>query len=183
MPESPADLDAAVALLGDVSGRRVVDLGCTEPVLGRRLLDAGAGGYAGLARDDKALAAAENALRGTAAQLHEEDLDRWSGVGLGRFDAAVSLRALDRVRNLARLFDTLFHHLRPGGRLVFSVRHPVASTDPERGYLDEDHRRFDTYVRELRYSGFSMVELAELGSGGQAEWLVVHGQRREGTTA
>jgi SAM-dependent methyltransferase len=183
MPESPADLDAAVALLGDVAGRSVVDLGCTAPALGRRLLDEGAGGYAGLARDDAALAAAADELRGTPAELTAQDLDRWSGVGLGRFDAAVSLRALGRVRNLARLFDTLFHHLRPGGRLVFSVRHPVATAGAGRGYLDEDpaagHRRFDTYVRELRYSGFGLDELAELGRDGRPEWLVVRGRRRD----
>ncbi|HTJ36945.1 MAG TPA: hypothetical protein VL738_27285 [Dactylosporangium sp.] len=176
MPESPADLDAAVALLGDVSGRHVVDLGCTEPALGRRLLDGGAGGYAGLARDEATLAAARDALRGTPARLSAQDLDRFDGVGLGRFDAAVSLRALGGVRNLARLLDTLFHHLRPGARLVISVRHPAATAG---GYFDEGHRRFDTYVRELGHSGFGLVELAELGRDGRPEWLVLRGRRRD----
>jgi SAM-dependent methyltransferase len=202
--------DALVALLGDVRGRAVLDLGGTDPYLGRQVLDGGARRYVGLVRDVSPFAAA--GLTGGAAEIHQQDLDSWSGHGLGRFDAALSRRALHHVRNLARLLDTLRHHLLPDARLVFSVRHPlmtagVTRLSPDgtgievtiRDYLDDGpapstptvaagelparHRRFDTYIRELRYSGFRLEELVETAdvapSGdGVPAWAVFRCTRR-----
>ncbi|HEX2317144.1 MAG TPA: methyltransferase domain-containing protein [Thermomonospora sp.] len=142
------------AYLGTPRGARVLDLGRTAPEAERWALKGGAADYHG---------------------VDAADLGRWSGAGLGTFDLVLSWMALHRVRNVARLLETVHHHLVPGGRLVFAVPHPVVTADPDRpgggGYFREGqrtagdvvfwHRTLESYLYELRCCGFRLVELSE----------------------
>ncbi len=106
--------------------------------------------------------------------MRTTDLDRWWGENLGTFDLVVSVTAPQHVRNLARLLETLHHHVVPGGRFVFQVDHPSTTAGPA-GYFTDGarpelptwagrpahHRSLETYLRDLRYCGFRLDEFSE----------------------
>jgi len=171
---------ALKAYLGDLRGRAVLDFGCAEPRVVTHAVTSGAH-YTGYAADDGISSSARQA---GAGEVKVTDLDRWSGHDAGQFDVVVSSGALAYVRNLARLLETWHHHVVPGGRLVFTVDHPAATGGVR--YFDEGpreeyprwagrtayHRTFESYVRELRYCGFQLLELAEGGTPdpGTPQW-------------
>lgn len=178
-----------LAFLGDLRGRAVLDLGCTDPDLGRQVLDQGARHYLGLAHERPAADSGNQRLAGTAGEIRVVDLNRWSGHDIDRFDVVVSRFAIHRVRNLARLLETVHHHTVREGRLVFSVPHPMATAGAAlpggngagRGWLVREyfregerpgpsspggdrpvqHRCLESYLRELRFCGFRLEEFSE----------------------
>jgi SAM-dependent methyltransferase len=168
-----AELRSVVAFVGPPRGRTLLDFGCAETALANEITAAGAAAYHGIAPTADLAAPMTAELGGTPVTV--ADLDRWSGNRVGRYDVVLSVRAFQHVRNLARLLETLHHHINPGGRLVFSTSHPYAAgadylTERERpdllswSGLPHFHRTFAGYVRELGFCGFHVVELAEGGS-------------------
>lgn len=168
------ELPVLLAFLGDLRGRTVLDFGCASPRITAHIVAAGAD-YTGLAPDERRQVAAEKSGNGSC-DVRVTDLDRWSGHDLSAFDVVVACRSPQYLRNIARLLETLHHHVTSGGRLVFSVDHPfvTAGQDPGGYFLEGErpayrrwagrtawHRSFETYVRELRYCGFQLVELSE----------------------
>ena len=164
--------DHLLALLGDVCDRSVLDLGCGDPRVLRRVAEAGPRTCVALAAD--ASLAAEARAAAPLADVRTTDLDRWWGAGLGRFDLVVSTAAPQHVRNLARLLETLHHHVESGGRFVFLVNHPAATAGEEGYFADGErpglpawagrpahHRSLETYLRDLRYCGFRLDEFSE----------------------
>jgi SAM-dependent methyltransferase len=175
------DLPLLLTFLGDLRGRTILDLGCADPWVADRALAAGARGYLGLAPTEELLAAAGRGLRAagddaTRGEVRLQNLDRWAGHDLGVFDVVGARRALQYVRNIARLLETVHHHVASGGRLVFSVDHPAMTAGRDLGDyfragerpelprwagLPAHHRSLEGYLRELRYCGFRLEEFAE----------------------
>ncbi|MEV5569995.1 hypothetical protein AB0L06_08090 [Spirillospora sp. NPDC052269] len=151
------------------------------PARGARVLELGGANLAGWAADGGA-----SAYR----VLPADDLDGWSGHADGTFDLVASWMALQRTRNLARLLGTVHHHLRPSGRLVLAVPHPIATAatgDGPPAYFREGdrkagnevvrHRTLASYLNELSLCGFRLVELSEDGPGGLPTGLVLRCRR------
>jgi SAM-dependent methyltransferase len=108
---------ALAALLPDVRAACVLDLGCGVGALARRLAEAGP----------------HPLVRYLRADI--ETLNRPAGSA----DLVVSSLALHYVRDYARLIRRIAGWLRPGGRLVFSVEHPVCTAaSPMTGWLAVD---------------------------------------------
>jgi SAM-dependent methyltransferase len=126
--EEPHLLD----VLGDMGGAQVLDLGCGDGSTATLLFDAGATGYVGL--DGSAgtieMARAQHGRPGVEF-VHEsiEDI----GPELGSFDVVVSRMALHYVAQIEPVIATTRGLLRPGGRLVFSVSHPVITSHAQQG--------------------------------------------------
>ncbi|WP_026416694.1 hypothetical protein [Actinomadura oligospora] len=154
--------------------------------------------FLGRARDARVLELGGTSLERWAAHgrasayrtLPEDDLDGWSGHADGTFDLVASWMAVQRTRNLARLLGTVHHHLRPAGRLVLAVPHPLATAaagDGPPAYFREGerkaggelvrHRTMASYLNELSLCGFQLVELSEGGSGGLPTGLVLRCRR------
>ncbi|WP_199443806.1 class I SAM-dependent methyltransferase [Umezawaea beigongshangensis] len=166
--------DHVLALLGDVRDRAVLDLGCGDPLVVRRVAGGGPRTCVGLAADESLAAGARTAAHPHPVDVRTTDLDRWWGADLGRFDLVVSTTAPQHVRNLARLLETLHHHVEPGGRFVFRVDHPTATAGPAGYFADGErpdlptwadrpahHRSLETYLRALRHCGFRLDEFSE----------------------
>lgn len=184
-PEWPA----IRALLPELTDRRVVDLGCGFGWASRWMREQGAASVLGIDLSEKMIARAradtdDDAVRYTIADLDMLDLPEIA------FDLAYSSLAFHYVEDFARLARTIHHALVPGGRLVFSIEHPIymAAASPgwtydESGrktwpinlYADEGerrtdwfargvvkyHRRLATTVNALVTSGFTIRHLEE----------------------
>ena len=181
--EEPALLDA----IGDVRGLRVLDLGCGDAAIGRRLLDAGCRAYLGIDASARMIDAARDALVGTPGEARREPIERFAAA-VGSLDLVISRLALHYVEDLDAVLAACRDCLAPGGRLVFTVVHPVVTSHDARGSSDEPrtswvvddyfaagpreldwlggrvvwrHRTIEQYVRAMQRAGFRLTALSE----------------------
>jgi SAM-dependent methyltransferase len=180
--------EADVRLLGEVRGRRVLEVGCGSAPCARWLATEGAQVVgldlsAGMLRH--AVVAAERS--GMGVPLVQADACALP-FGDATFDVACSaFGAVPFVADSGALMREVARVLKPGGRWVFAVNHPlrwIFPDDPgERGltaiqsYFDrspyvevdadgvpayaEHHRTLGDRVRELRTAGFTLVDVVE----------------------
>jgi SAM-dependent methyltransferase len=177
-PEGLREADAG--LLGDVAGARVLEVGCGAAACARWLTTRGADVVAidlsaGMLRHASAAAGASGVRPG----LIQADACALP-FGAGRFDVAfTAFGAVPFVADSARLMREVHRVLRPGGRWVFSVTHPmrwIFLDDPGDGGLVAVHPYFDrrpyveydedgtaTYVEQHRTLGDRIRELVGAG--------------------
>jgi len=186
-PEWPA----LRALLPDLRGKTVVDLGCGYGWFCRWAAEEGAAGVLGIDVSEKMLARAKATSADSVISYVQADLEELE-LGGRSFDVAYSSLALHYVKSLGHLLATVHRSLVSGGRLVFSMEHPiytaprhpewVTDTDgrskwPLDGYLAEgprtvdwlapgvhkQHRTIGTIVNLLIGLGFTLMHLEEWG--------------------
>jgi 2-polyprenyl-3-methyl-5-hydroxy-6-metoxy-1,4-benzoquinol methylase len=142
-----------LALLPDVVGRRVLDLGCGAGQLARHLATSGAAEVVGVDLSERmlALARAEFAHpRVTYQRAAVEEVAFPSA----RFDLVVSSLVFHYVDDYPGLILRIAGWLAPGGVLVFSTEHPIFTARlPDDGWvLDDAGRRtrwgLDRYADE-----------------------------------
>ncbi|MFK0292489.1 class I SAM-dependent methyltransferase [Streptomyces sp. NPDC090442] len=117
----PAMLDLA----GDVAGRRILDAGCGSGPLSAALRDRGAV-VTGIDASAGMLTLARRRL-GDDADLHQVDLRDRLPFGDGAFDDVVSSLVLHYLEDWGPTLAELRRVLRPGGRLIASVDHPIVA--------------------------------------------------------
>ncbi len=181
--EEPALLD----VLGPVVGARVVDLGCGQAAIGPVLLAAGCVRYLGIDGSQRMVAAARTTLRDTIAEAERCDIEAFDAAP-GSFDLVLSRMALHYVEDLDPVFARAREWLSPGGRIIFSVVHPVISSHDARSSTDEQrsnwivddyfdlgprtqnwlggsvtwhHRTIEDYFAHLHRAGFALTALRE----------------------
>ncbi|MEO7033902.1 MAG: methyltransferase domain-containing protein [Polyangiaceae bacterium] len=173
-------------VVGDVRGLRVLDLGCGAGGYGRALLGRGASRYVGLDGSTRMAGLARNTLRGTSGEIIERDL-AGATFEANAFDLVVSRLALHYLADLDGVLAAAAHALVPGGRLVYSVEHPVitscsrAGTGPRRqDWIVDDyfvtgprqetwlgatfrkyHRTLEDQVAAVQRAGFVLTHLRE----------------------
>ncbi len=147
LPRQRYGLDAAPewpavrSLLPPLAGLRVVDLGCGFGWAGRWMRTHGAASVLGLDLSENMIARARVDTHDDAIEYRIADLD---GLDLppAHFDLAFSSLAFHYVRDFGQLARTIHRALVPGGRLVFTIEHPIfmAAAHP-RWLTDEDGRK------------------------------------------
>lgn len=179
------------SLIGDsLKGQRVLDLGCGFGAFARKARTLGADTVVGIDVSEKMLAEAktrtsDSQIKFRLASLEELELqDR-------NFDLVVSSLMLHYVRDYAFALQKIARCLKPHGRLVFSVEHPIftarmgqewiCGTDRDALYWPVDnyrpegeirvkwfvddvfkyHRTIETYVNGLIAAGFTLRRLLE----------------------
>ena len=187
-PEWPA-LQALLPKMRDLS---VVDLGCGYGWFCRWAREQGAAARVlGIDVSEKMLARARAATPDMAIDYVQADMEVLE-LPTASFDLAYSSLALHYVANLEILLATLKRALVAGGRLVFSVEHPIFTapslpgwsvdadgrkTWPVDSYLAEGPRRTDwltkgvikqhrtlaTYTNLLLAQGFGLSHIEEWG--------------------
>lgn len=114
---------AALALAGDVAGRRILDAGCGSGPLFAALRDRGAvvSGF------DQSAAMLDHARKrlGADADLRVADLADPLPFPDAAFDDVVASLVLHYLEDWAPTLAELRRVLRPGGRLIASVNHPM----------------------------------------------------------
>jgi SAM-dependent methyltransferase len=112
------------AMLPDLRGLRVVDLGCGMGWFCRWAREAGAAEVLGLDLSSRMLERARAATGDAAIAYEAADLAALD-LPAGVFDLAFSSLAFHYVADGARLYAAVSRSLAPGGRLVFSTEHPI----------------------------------------------------------
>jgi SAM-dependent methyltransferase len=197
LPRSVEGLDGAPewpalrARLPDLRGADVLDLGCGFGWFCRWARQHGAAHVLGVDVSEKMLARARATTEDPAITYSRADLERLQLPGAS-FALVYSSLALHYIEALDRLMATVHRSLVHGGRLVFSVEHPIYTapaepgwsvdaagrrTWPLDGYLEEgprstdwltrgvikQHRTIATYLNLLLGLGFAISHVEEWG--------------------
>ena len=149
--EGAAEWPALRALVPDLRGLRVVDLGCGFGWFCRWAREQGAAEVLGIDVSEKMLAQAHADTTDAKITYLNADLERVE-LAEGAFDVAYSSLALHYIENLERLLATVHRALVPGGHLVFSAEHPIFTAPTRAGWtVHEDGRKrwpVDSYLCE-----------------------------------
>ena len=149
--DGAAEWPAMRAMLPDMHGLRVVDLGCGFGWFCRWARAHGAAHVLGLDVSENMLARARSAAPDAAITYERANIERLELPEAG-FDLAYSSLALHYIEDVARLFSTLHRALVPGGLFVFSTEHPVFMAPTKPGWsIDDEGRRtwpVDRYLVE-----------------------------------
>lgn len=113
-----------VELLGDESGRRVIDLGCGAGQLAFYLAEAGAAEVIGIDASERMLEVARARWAHPRVSYRRESMEDVDFPPRA-CDLVVSSLALHYVRDYAGLVGRIARWLIPGGLLVFSTEHPI----------------------------------------------------------
>jgi len=113
---------AVIAMVGDVAGARVLDVGCGAGSHSVALADRGAK-VTGFDKSRGLLAIARERL-GERVELHHGDLADPLPFDDGAFDVVLASLVLHYLRDWAPVLEELHRVLVPGGRLIVSTHHP-----------------------------------------------------------
>lgn len=174
------------ALVGDFRDQRILDLGCGAAIFGQYALAHGAHTYVGIDASANMIAAAMTTLAGTSGQAAHVDIETWT-YPEAAFDLVVSSLALHYIADLDAVLRGAHQALVAGGRLVFSVEHPIITScargwqTPQRqdwivddyfvtgpretawlgGQVIRQHRTVEAYVAAVQAAGFVLETLRE----------------------
>lgn len=143
---------AMVDLAGDVDGQRVLDVGCGSGPLASVLRDRGAI-VSGFDLSPGMVALARERL-GADVALEVADLGERLAYDDESFDIVVASLALHYLEHWIAPLKELRRILRPGGRLVVSVPHPVAYMF---NYPERDYFALAQYSEEFEFEGQNAV--------------------------
>ena len=178
------------ALLPDLKGKRVADLGCGFGWFCRFAWDEGAASVVGFDVSDNMLARAR-ATSNPAIVYEKADLEVLE-LPQASVDLVYSSLAFHYLKDLQALLRRVHAALAPDGQLVFSTEHPIymapahpgwskdadgRTTWPVNGYLDEgprttdwlakgvvkQHRTLGTLINMLIGAGFTLQHVEEWG--------------------
>lgn len=147
-PSLGADVDRR--LLGDVRGKRILDLGCGAGHTAVGLAGRGARVIATDAEAGQLFAARALAQReDVTVEFHESGPAELAFIRADQIDVAVSVWALSLVDDLDRVFRQVHRVLRPNAHLVVTLPHPAAlCADPVDPARTTHSWRTDTPIGE-----------------------------------
>jgi ubiquinone/menaquinone biosynthesis C-methylase UbiE len=126
-PNETLEKPVIMELVGAATGLDVLDLGCGDAMFGRELLACGAASYLGIDGSVNMFKSAQENLADTTGRVVHANMSVWS-YPENSFDLIISRLAFHYIQNLGELLAKTYGALRAGGRLVFSVEHPVITS-------------------------------------------------------
>jgi ubiquinone/menaquinone biosynthesis C-methylase UbiE len=122
--DGAAEWPSLRAMLPELKGLRVVDLGCGYGWFCRHAHEQGAAEVLGLDVSEQMLARARSMSSGAGVRYERADLEHLE-LPATSFDFAYSSLTLHYIADLAGLLATLHRALVPGSRFVLSIEHPI----------------------------------------------------------
>lgn len=181
---------AAIDLLGDVTGLRVLDVPCGNGRVAREVIRRGARSVVAVDISSVMLERARETGDARGIDYRIGDLTAQDLLAGDRFDAVICNYGLNEIEDLAAGLRSLHRLLADRGRLAASILHPcfpgvadvAPGSAPPEGYYHEGrwavetadvraelgslHRMLSTYLNALVRSGFSVEEMVELPQPG-----------------
>ena len=138
------EIPALFAILPELKGKRILDLGCGYGEHCKEFVAKGAAGVVGIDISAKMLAVAESENSDPAItyiNMPMEDLDKLEG----SFDLVISSLAIHYIEDFEGLVRNVYYKTKNGGMFVFSQEHPLNTTYGNcsfpRWTLDEEGRK------------------------------------------
>jgi ubiquinone/menaquinone biosynthesis C-methylase UbiE len=170
-----AEWPAMQAMLPDMHGLKIVDLGCGFGWFCRWAREQGAAQVLGLDGSENMLSRARSATSDPLITYERVDLEHLS-LPDSQFDLAYSSLALHYIEDMAGLFATVFRALMPGGYLVFSLEHPIYMAPTHPAWSMDKHGHKTWPLKPIQRGRSPDDELAGRGSGQAASYPRDHPQ-------
>jgi len=139
------------SMLPDLRGRRVLDLGCGYGWFCRWAAEQGAASVVGIDISEKMLTKARADTVAAAVGYRQGDLETLD-LAADSVDLVYSSLAFHYLPETERLYRTIHRGLAAGGRLVFSIEHPILMASVKAGWITAEDGsrawRLDSYQRE-----------------------------------
>lgn len=176
-------------LLPDLTGLRILDLGCGFGDFARFARTRGAAAVTAVDVSSRMLAEARARTDDPAITYLHRSIEAYQAAPCS-FDLVVSSLALHYIEHYAAVIERIYAMLKSNGRFVFSVEHPICTAYPA-GWVRDDggrkqhwpvdryrqegrrdtrwfvdgvikyHRTVETYVNTLLKAGFTLTHLGE----------------------
>lgn len=186
-PNNILEKPVLLQLIGEVRGKKVLDLGCGDAEIGKELLEAGCSFYEGVDGSVNMVGKAQQALTSESSRIHLASMENWD-FPRESYDLVISRLALHYLEDLQKVVQQIHHSLKPGGHFIFSVQHPILTSsinNPEgaqkrSSWLVDDyfkignrtekwmgkdvikyHRTIEEYFRIINDCGFRVSTLKE----------------------
>jgi len=174
-------------LIGNPVGYDILDLGCGDARVSTKFKTLGASSYFGIEGSEKMFSLAQQNMElgfSESKLCWLEDFNE----GSRKFDLAVSSLAFHYLEDVTTLFQAVHRCLKPGGRFIFSVEHPVITScndslkstaqreawivdnyfsrgarevDWMGGKVTKYHRTIEDHLNTLSETGFRLERLKE----------------------
>lgn len=140
------------AMLPDLTGKRVIDLGCGYGWFCRSAREAGATEVTGIDLSEKMLARARELTDDNAIQYQRGDLGQLA-LPSQTFDLVYSQLALHYIPDLAPLFTVIHQALQPSGWFVFTTEHPIYTCSVRQGWFTDNEGQRSWAVNHYQHEG------------------------------
>ena len=142
---------ATLSLLGGIGGKRVLDAACGPGIYAEELVARGAE-VVGFDASERMVELARERLCDRAEVFHANLEDPLAWLDDGSFDLVVSALAMDYVEDWQGPLAEFYRVLKPAGKLMFSVEHPIFKF-VEQVYEGEGSY-FETALAGMEWTGF-----------------------------
>lgn len=177
------------SLLPDLTGKRIIDLGCGFGWFCRFAASQGAKQALGIDISKNMIAKAKSFPADPKITYKTGDLEELN-LPEASFDLAYSSLTFHYIKNFGPLISAVYRSLTPGSRLVFTMEHPIYTATgghkfvkneegkmiyPLSGYqgegkrlsnwlvdgIEKQHRKMDTIINTLINTGFRILHVEE----------------------
>jgi SAM-dependent methyltransferase len=181
-----AQTEEELGLFGELSNKKVLDIGCGSGHSLIYMAEKGASELWGVDLSETQIRTAENNLKDVKHHLFCSPMEAEIGLPKQYFDVVYSIYAIGWTTDLAATFELIHSYLKPGGSFIFSWDHPLYAYLKSRNgeiYLDGSYqtegvteyqnfkgeqapvvipnRKMATYINELIKAGFTIESVIE----------------------
>lgn len=139
-------------ILGDIAGKKVLDLGCGEGGYSRLLSEKGAK-VMGIDASKTLISAAKELSADMNIDYYVKSACALEGIKNNTFDIVISAMCLMAIEDLESALSEMYRVLKPGGTVVISILHPCFSGSNIGWSSDNEFSKFivDSYYHEGSY--------------------------------
>lgn len=171
-------------LIGDVTGKKILDLGCGDARFAKELFNLACDEYIGIEGSNNMFQVASKSLEGLNGKVIKTTMEEWD-YPQDSFHLVISRLAIHYIQDIDSLFAKIHQTLKPNGSVIFSVEHPVITSTLQPsgtrtnwivdhyfndGFREQQwlggkvlkyHRSIEQYYRALQAAGFTVEHLRE----------------------
>lgn len=130
------EFPAFVALLPDLTGKSVLDLGCGFGPHAKYYVEQGASRVTGVDISEKMLEHARKVNSDSKITYVHRDISDPSIIDLGKYDIVCSSLTIHYIEDLFSLFRNIAQVLDSGSVFLFSMEHPIATANNDEGRVN-----------------------------------------------